>query len=384
MAKQSYDRRYTGTFFTFAGNITREIGADIQVVSTSTVSPRVNGKLQLRENPFSFNRRIVNHCVTGYNDQDRNAVSVFSMLPYVTAPQHYPDATNIAFSNLASKVANVELNLAVAFAEARATHDLVASNISSIVKAMLALSRGNVTKAARILKIEPPARPKSKHTPLSERWLELQYGWLPLMADIKAACEYSPPISREVSASASFTGPVMVNVINASSYLRHEIKSQATTKCRIKCRVVLRSTPVATASELGLLDPLTVVWELVPFSFVADWFIPIGQYLGNLRAFDGKGVVNPTWTRITEKSYDCTAIINPNVPPNSVYNKSVPGGIASRIRYYGQGGGSSSSGIQFDRVVGLPPNSYLVPKFKSPFSLNHFANAFALLRVLTK
>jgi hypothetical protein len=29
----------------------------------------------------------------------------------------------------------------------------------------------------------------------------------------------------------------------------------------------------------GLKDPLSVAWELLPYSFVADWFIPIGDFL---------------------------------------------------------------------------------------------------------
>jgi hypothetical protein len=34
--------------------------------------------------------------------------------------------------------------------------------------------------------------------------------------------------------------------------------------------------------QLGLLDPLSVVWENIPYSFVVDWFIPIGDYLSML------------------------------------------------------------------------------------------------------
>lgn len=36
--------------------------------------------------------------------------------------------------------------------------------------------------------------------------------------------------------------------------------------------------------RFGLLNPLEVIWELVPFSFVADWFLPIGDYLSALDA----------------------------------------------------------------------------------------------------
>jgi len=35
---------------------------------------------------------------------------------------------------------------------------------------------------------------------------------------------------------------------------------------------------------LGLMDPEIVVWEKIPFSFVWDWFQPIGPYL-EARAF---------------------------------------------------------------------------------------------------
>jgi hypothetical protein len=34
--------------------------------------------------------------------------------------------------------------------------------------------------------------------------------------------------------------------------------------------------------SLGLTDPLSVVWEIIPYSFVVDWFLPVGTYLENL------------------------------------------------------------------------------------------------------
>jgi hypothetical protein len=34
--------------------------------------------------------------------------------------------------------------------------------------------------------------------------------------------------------------------------------------------------------QLGLLDPASVLWEITPYSFVVDWFVPFGTYLDNL------------------------------------------------------------------------------------------------------
>jgi hypothetical protein len=45
---------------------------------------------------------------------------------------------------------------------------------------------------------------------------------------------------------------------------------------------------------LGLLDPLTVAWEIIPYSFVIDWFVPIGTYFENLNtipALNGRWMV---------------------------------------------------------------------------------------------
>lgn len=45
-------------------------------------------------------------------------------------------------------------------------------------------------------------------------------------------------------------------------------------------------------ARFGLVNPLEVAWELLPFSFVADWFLPIGGYLNAMDApfrFDHRG-----------------------------------------------------------------------------------------------
>lgn len=38
------------------------------------------------------------------------------------------------------------------------------------------------------------------------------------------------------------------------------------------------------------VDPLSVMWELIPFSFVADWGLDIGNYLSRISGFVGKVV----------------------------------------------------------------------------------------------
>lgn len=57
---------------------------------------------------------------------------------------------------------------------------------------------------------------------------------------------------------------------------------------------------------MGLTNPLEVTWELLPFSFVADWFLPIGDYVSILDSTLGyilKGGTNTVSRRIQGKWY---------------------------------------------------------------------------------
>jgi hypothetical protein len=68
-----------------------------------------------------------------------------------------------------------------------------------------------------------------------------------------------------------------VNVDVFGNYVRAVEES-----LRVKWR--FRPNAADLPARLGLLNPAEVIWELVPFSFVADWFLPIGDYLSALDA----------------------------------------------------------------------------------------------------
>jgi hypothetical protein len=46
------------------------------------------------------------------------------------------------------------------------------------------------------------------------------------------------------------------------------------------------------------------MWEILPFSFVADWFLPIGPYLESLTAFHGLDFVSGSKTLFTRMKMD--------------------------------------------------------------------------------
>jgi hypothetical protein len=54
-----------------------------------------------------------------------------------------------------------------------------------------------------------------------------------------------------------------------------------------KVTFVVTNPVFKTLEEVGFINPVSVVWELVPFSFILDWFVPVGEFLQNIQPPQG-------------------------------------------------------------------------------------------------
>lgn len=115
---------------------------------------------------------------------------------------------------------------------------------------------------------------------LASAWLALSYGWAPLLEDIhESAFAVAAVLEKDELHSSSGSG----TVYNGSKgYSKWNVR-----KRKNKLKAKFRGKP-GTAARLGLTDPLSIAWELMPYSFVADWILPVGDYLsahGKVRDF---------------------------------------------------------------------------------------------------
>lgn len=242
--------------------------------------------------------------------------SCFEFRP--AAPEEYAyllsRASNALRKNVQKKQ-NSGFNLATFLAEADKSLAMIATTATRIYAAQKALKRGRLDDFYSALSISPAkkfyAKGTRKYPPpasvtqnASNYWLETNYGWRPLINDVYNAAE-------KVAAEIAVSRPTVVMVRGRAQtestrvVIREEIKSEgppglsgtvspgASYSARSFAQVEqgLRYTiaypAIAQAASLGLTNPAALLWEVTPLSFVWDWFLPLGDTLETLSAFDG-------------------------------------------------------------------------------------------------
>jgi len=149
---------------------------------------------------------------------------------------------------------------------------------------------------------------KGKHfaaKSFSSQWLELHFGIVPLMEDIHNAMEFLSSAhfgERQVKGSSSRE----VGWVKGSLTAPY---SQVTwyygfARCRYGGTVRITNPNAALASSLGLINPVSVAAELVPWSFVLDWFSNASQFLNAWSEFVGMEITNAYSTRSTRLGWN--------------------------------------------------------------------------------
>lgn len=173
-------------------------------------------------------------------------------------------------------------SLGVNLAEYEQSVSMIANRAGQLLRSYRALRRGNVGLALREVGLSSKSGnrfkkidPKRVPGQLSSIWLELHFGWVPLMQDIFNATDVLqrglPPF--KVRGRAKFSVEDFFSDSNVDIYTLH------TERCQLSGRLHVTNPNLLRANQLGLTNPAVIVWELVPFSFVVDWFLPVGNFL---------------------------------------------------------------------------------------------------------
>lgn len=209
-----------------------------------------------------------------------------------------PSQADILQSKLRARIKSQNLNLAQSLAEYRQTSSMFVNLATDIVKTFRSLRSGRAIRDI-VRYVDNPRNPVDLK--LANRWLEYQYGLKPLMSDLYGAVDALATKIRtgiwlylKTSSTDSTAGDYFNEYVTWPYYDRWTSKTNFHCVCRYK----IGDESLKQLSQIGITNPLLLAWELIPYSFVIDWMIPVGDFLSSLDALAGVSaleVVNSEW-----------------------------------------------------------------------------------------
>lgn len=148
---------------------------------------------------------------------------------------------------------------------------------------------------------------------VAEEYLKYVYGWKPLMQDVHGLIEMAKKDSNGAlllhskGVSNRQVGLPSWNYLNAThghTTRAYNGQEQSVVRCNIWASPDASHPGLRSLNQLGLINPLSLMWELVSWSFVVDWVLPIGPVLNALTAPAGLTFVDGSIGVKATGSYD--------------------------------------------------------------------------------
>lgn len=310
---------------------------------------------------------------------------------------HIPGVNDRAIGRAIDQVKDMKINFAQAVAERRQVERSMVDIVKRLTLAAEAIRRKDFEVASRALgynagwyrrnikpqksvsfanrKAAADARVQSKQ--FAQDWLAFQYGWKPLLSDVQGLAEklaqshLQRPFyvdgrgSAKVARSSDLAKASNVNSLGADVDWK-ETSYYTSSRCFLRFKV--DNEFARLGSETGISDPALLAWELLPYSFVVDWFYPVGTFLSRLSYDSGLQFLYGFCTTKSER-YTEVAVRASDFTSGS-------------LRCHQTGGTALSSyGIRVQRDVFTAPPRPVLPKLKDPYSPTHLMNALSLFRV---
>lgn len=339
--------------------------------------------------PYEMTRvKVLSAAVFGTHVQSTEANATISsggnkMLLEIDSKDQYQLERNIAISACSSKIrkrylaANVEIGITIA--ERQRTIDMITKRGRQLLVFLLHLKNGRLRAARNAAtqfgwrKPGPRKRPpRAKRPPTAEErnkqaadlLLEVQFGWKPLAETLyngmKVLSDPMPSVNYRVGShpvpvdSEYKVGGIVMHTASNVSY-SHTVGKIG---CAARGTIYISDVNQYLLNRMGIINPFSVAWDAIPFSFVVDWFINVKSFLDSFTDYLGTETRNSSWSEYV--NLNRTADYRYQSWRNDLSGYTV-------VRTY----------IYSNRGLGLPPTKLVIKHFQ--FDMFHARTVWALV-----
>lgn len=260
-----------------------------------------------------------------------------------------------------TKLKDQKVNLGVALAEARQTANLIGSTAQRLSRSITAFRKGRWKQGASELGVSMKKAPSN--------WLELQYAWKPLLSDVHGS--FSELARHDPGAFAMTVKGIQREILRKEIAVNnnHRYDSmQSLSQMRgqfVRLDFLPGNMFLAALGRAGVTNPLEILWEKVPFSFVADWFSTMGDCISVLDATEGFQFLSGSRTSRRETTLGVVPLYNGTTRSDG---KNILTKFSGHYRTF-----------HLKRYVINELPLVIRPRLKNPISLGHMANGLSLL-----
>jgi len=276
-------------------------------------------------------------------------------------------AATQAWQNASQHSADILTDLA----ESRETVGMLTNPTSSFKSLTNAINSGSKKggKLGKGLKVVSGAARTS-----GDLWLQYRYGVRPLVKSVQGVLEALSvtKASERHTYRGSYTLYKSATTSGVKSWngADHSWTQVSTDKVIIRSGLLFQEQVLPQSTALGLTGSgmLSVPWEVIPLSFVADWFVDVGSFLQGFAASFHKFPI-AEWHSIRREQTVTWNVTGTALPVGTIYTLVKP---ATEVRYVSQ--------IKKTRYPNLPgPSITLKPQsFEKVFSDLRGVDSFVL------
>lgn len=255
-------------------------------------------------------------------------------------------AKNQVYEEVVSQLSD-KVELLVSLAERRQAYSMMTQRLQDLYRFLKALRHPNPRQMRQFFTGSALPQPfkntlnnklrnwRKSTNDVGQTWLELHFGWEPIVRDIDTLCQLMsepiPEVSVKVMSSRLAYG---FDQAVERTYPWSKTTSHAAGSVRAYGTVTLQvdNLDQAYASVLGINNPVLTAYSLIPFTWMFDWVNYLGSYISQFTDLAGYVVLNAS------HSWKCTIA--------GVSKYEYPSGTIQRK--------NSWSGVWFERQTGIP------------------------------